>query len=152
MNDTITGNPGYWVSRIIASHHNAGTAYVSYTGRRRDDFRPFVYKTTDFGRSWKSISSNLPVDEPVNVIREDHKNPNLLFVGTEKAVHVSLNGGDRWIRMQNNMPTAGVHDIVIHPRENDLVVGTHGRGSYIADISPLQELKPEVLAHRCVSL
>ncbi len=147
VNDTITGNPGYWVSRIIASHHNTGTAYVSYTGRRRDDFRPFVYKTTDFGRSWKSISSNLPIDEPVNVIREDHKNPNLLFVGTEKAVHVSINGGDRWIRMQNNMPTAGVQDIVIHPRENDLVVGTHGRGFYIADISPLQELKPEVLAH-----
>ncbi len=146
VNDSITGNPGYWVSRVIASHHNAGTAYVSYTGRRRDDFRPFVYKTTDFGRTWKSISGNLPVDEPVNVIREDHKNPNLLFVGTEKAVHVSINGGDSWIRMQNNMPTAGVQDLVIHPRENDLVVGTHGRGFYIADISTLQELTPEVLA------
>jgi len=145
LNDRIPGNPGYWVSRIIASHFDAGTAYLTYTGFHRDDFRPFVYKTTDFGETWTSIAANLP-RESVNVIREDHKNPGLLFVGTDKAVYVSIDGGRNWSRMKNNMPTIPVHDLVIHPRENDLVVGTHGRGFFITDISPLQELTPEVLA------
>ncbi|MCH8287395.1 hypothetical protein IIB79_12880, partial [candidate division KSB1 bacterium] len=144
LNDNITGNPGYWVSRITASHHFEGTAYVSYTGYRRDDFRPFVYKTTDYGESWTSIAANLP-DEPIKVIKEDHKNPNLLFVGTELAVYVSIDGGDSWTKMKANMPTQPVHDLVIHPRENDLVAGTHGRGIFITDISPLQELTPGVL-------
>jgi len=144
-NDKITGNPGYWVSRVIASHHDPGTAYVTYTGFRRDDFRPFVYKTTDFGASWTSIAGNLP-NEPINVIREHHKNPFLLFVGTEFAVYVSIDGGKSWTQMKNNMPTQPVHDLAIHPRENDLIVATHGRGIYIADISPLAEMTPEVLA------
>jgi photosystem II stability/assembly factor-like uncharacterized protein len=143
LNDRIKGNPGYWVSRVVASHHNGGTAYVSYTGYRRDDFKPFVYKTTDYGETWISIASNLPA-EPINVIREDHKNPNLLFVGTEFAVHVSIDGGKNWTRMKTNMPTQPVHDLVIHPRENDLVVATHGRGFFITDITPLQELTAKV--------
>lgn len=145
LNERITGNPGYWVSRVVASHHDPGTAYVSYTGYRRDDFRPFVYKTTDYGETWTSIASNLS-DEPINVIREDHRNPNLLFVGTEFAVHVSIDGGKNWTKMKTNMPTQPVHDLVIHPRDRDLVVATHGRGIFIADISPLQGLKAEVLA------
>jgi photosystem II stability/assembly factor-like uncharacterized protein len=145
LNDRIKGNPGYWVSRVAASHHYMGTAYVSYTGYRRDDFRPFLYKTTDYGETWTSIASNLP-DEPINVIREDHKNPNLLFIGTEFAVYVSLNGGKNWIRMRANMPTQPVQDLVIQPRENDLVVATHGRGIFITDITPLQELTPKVLS------
>ncbi len=146
MNSRIPGNPEYWVSRVTASNHYEGTAYISYTGYRRDDFRPFVYKTTDFGRTWTSIANKLPVDEPINDIIEDHKNPNLLFIGSEKAVYVSLNGGDSWTRMKNNMPTNGCQDILIHPRENDLVVGTHGRGAFITDISPLQELTDEVMS------
>ncbi len=144
LNALITGNPGYWVSRVIASHHEAGTAYVTYTGRRRDDFRPFVYRTTDFGKTWSSISNDLP-NEPVNVMREDRKNPNLLFLGTDKGVYVTIDGGRHWAKMKNNMPTQPVHDLVIHPRENDLVVGTHGRGFFITDISPLQELTRSVL-------
>ncbi|MCP4725438.1 MAG: hypothetical protein GY863_10400 [bacterium] len=146
LNDNISGNPGYWVSRVTASNHYPGTAYVSYTGLRRDDFRPFVYKTTDFGETWTSIAGNLPIDEPVNDIIEDHKNPNLLFLGSEKAVYVSINGGQSWTKMKNNMPTNGCQDILIHPRENDLVVGTHGRGAFITDITPLQELTPEVMS------
>ena len=145
LNDRITGNPGYWVTRVTASHHDAGTVYVTYTGIFRDDFRPFVYKSTDYGESWTSIAGNLR-DEPINVIKEDHKNPNLLFVGTDKAVYVTIDGGRHWTRMKNNMPTNPVHDLVIHPRENDLVVGTHGRSFFITDISPLQELTEEVLA------
>ena len=145
LTDKITGNPRYWVSRVDASNHDPGSAYVSYTGFRRDDFKPFVYKTTDYGETWTSIASNLP-NEPINVIRDDHKNPNLLFVGTEFAVYVSIDGGKSWTKMKNNMPTQPVHDLVIHPRENDLVVATHGRGIFITDISPLQELTPKVMA------
>jgi len=144
-NDKITGNPGYWVSRVIASFFEPGTAYVTYTGFRRDDFRAFAYKTTDFGESWTSISNNLPA-EPINVIREHHKNPNLLFVGTEFAVYVSIDGGQNWTKMKNNMPTQPVHDLKIHSRENDLIIATHGRGIYIADISPLVELTSDVMS------
>jgi photosystem II stability/assembly factor-like uncharacterized protein len=144
-NDKIAGNPGYWVSRVAASPNDPGRAYVSYTGYRRDDFRPFVYKTTDYGETWTSIASNLP-EEPVNVIREHHKNPELLFVGTEFAVYVSSDGGKNWNKMKNDMPTQPVQDLKIHPRENDLIVATHGRGIYIADISPLAELTHDVLS------
>ncbi|MFW6124244.1 MAG: VPS10 domain-containing protein [Acidobacteriota bacterium] len=144
LNQNIVGNPGYWVSRVIASHHFPGTAYVSYTGYRRDDFRAFLYKTEDYGKTWASIPSNLP-DEPINVIREDHKNPDLLFVGTEFAVYVSMNGGKNWSKMKGDMPTQPVHDMIIHPRENDLVVATHGRGIFITDITFLQELSEEIL-------
>ncbi len=143
-NDAITGNPGYWVSRVAASHHEPGTAYVSYTGYRRDDFQAFVYKTTDFGKTWISIASNLPA-ESINVIREHPHNPHLLFVGTEFAVYVSIDSGRNWTKMKNNMPTQPVHDMKIHTRENDLVVATHGRGIYIADIFPLQEVSAKLL-------
>ncbi|HIC43161.1 MAG TPA: hypothetical protein EYO73_02355, partial [Sulfurimonas sp.] len=107
-------------------------------------YRPIVYKTTDYGETWVSIAANLP-NESVNVIQEDHKNPDLLFVGNDKAVYVTIDGGENWTRLKNNMPTQPVHDLVIHPRENDLVVGTYGRGFFITDISPLQELTLEVL-------
>lgn len=145
LNDRIPGSPGHWISRVIASYHDAGTAYLTYTGFHRDDFRPFAFKTTDFGETWISLANNLP-DESINVIREDRKNPNLLFIGTDKAVYISIDGGKNWSKMKNNMPTIPVHDLVIHPRENDLVIGTHGRGFFITDISPLQQLTPEVLS------
>jgi photosystem II stability/assembly factor-like uncharacterized protein len=135
----------YWVSRVFASNFKKCTAYVSKTAYRRDDFRPFLYKVTEYGKTWTSISGNLP-NESINVIVEDRKNPNVLFVGTEMAVYVSIDGGMKWHRMQNNMPTNAVHDLCIHPRENDLVVGTHGRGIYITNIAPLQELNPEVIS------
>ena len=138
LNDNITGNPAFWVSRVEASNHFPGKAYITYTGYRRDDFRPFVYVTEDYGQTWKSITNGLP-NEPVNVIREDHRNSSLLFIGNEKGVYVSANGGSNWQSMKGNMPTNPVHDMVIHPRENDLVVGTHGRGIFIANIQPLQE-------------
>lgn len=145
LNDRIPGHPGYWVSRIVASSHFAGTAYLAFTGYRHDDFRPFLYKTTDYGETWVSIVGNLP-NEPINVIREDPWNPKLLFVGTDLGVHVSFDGGQNWLKMKNNMPTQPVHDLKIHPRERDLIVATHGRSLFIADISPLEEMTPEVLA------
>ena len=144
LDNKIKGNPNYWVTRITASNHNPNTAYLTYSGLRRDDFRPFIFKTEDYGNSWVSIASNLP-NESINVIKEDYRNPNLLFIGTDKAIYTSLNSGINWIKLKNNMPTIAIHDIVIHPREKDLVVGTHGRSIYIADISPLQEISDDLL-------
>ena len=144
LNDNIPDNPQYWVTRIVASHHDAGTAYLTYTGRHHTDFTPYVYKTTDYGETWASIAGNLP-EEAVNVIREDRKNPNLLFVGTDRTVYVTLNGGDDWSELKNNLPTIPVKDLLIHPRENDLVLGTMGRGFWITDISPLQGMTAAVL-------
>ncbi len=147
LNDRIPNYPAYTVTRIFASFHKQGTAYLTLSGLRSDfDLKPYVYKTIDYGQTWTSITNNLPKDEPVNVIREDHKNPNLLFVGTAKSIHVSIDSGNTWTSMRNNMPSIPIHDFCIHPRENDLVVGTFGRSIWIADISPLQELTPEVLA------
>jgi hypothetical protein len=146
VNDNIPNNPEYWVSRVEASHHDLGTAYVSFTGMRRDDFGAFLYKTEDFGATWTDITNNLP-EEPINVIREHHQNPNLLFVGTDFAVYVSIDGGMTWTSMKNNMPTNPAYDIKIHPRENDLIVATHGRGIYIADVSALAQMNDQVLAH-----
>jgi hypothetical protein len=134
-----------WVSRVFASPHDAETAYVSKTGYRRDDFRAFLYKTADGGQTWSDISGDLP-DEPVNVVVQDHRNPNLLFIGTDMGVYVSLDDGASWHSLRGNMPTNSVHDLLVHPRENDLVVGTHGRGIFITNISPLQELDREALA------
>jgi hypothetical protein len=133
-----------WVSRVFASGHDEGTAYVTKTGYRRDDFRPFIFKTTDFGATWTAIASNLP-DLPINVVFEDYKNPDLLFVGTDGGVFVSIDGGGKWVRFKNNMPSVPVHDLLVHPRENDLVVGTYGRGIFVTDISPLQEMSADVL-------
>ncbi len=145
VSDKITGNPGYWVSRVTPSNFDPGTAYVSSTGFRNDDFRPFLYKTTDYGQTWSSIAGNLPA-EPINVIREGNRNPGLLFVGTDFGVYVSLDGGKTWLKMKGNMPTQPVHDLKVQPRENDLIVATHGRGIYIADISALEQMVPAVLA------
>ncbi|HEX7486091.1 MAG TPA: hypothetical protein VF332_08060 [Vicinamibacterales bacterium] len=144
LNDNIKGNPGFWVSRVEASHHFPGTAYVSYTGLRNDDFRAFLYKTTDYGQTWTSIVGNLPA-KTINVIREDPKNPNLLFVGAEFGLYVSIDGGKTWNDMQGNMPTQPVYDLQIHPRDGELVVGTHGRGIYITDISALEQVNDKVL-------
>jgi photosystem II stability/assembly factor-like uncharacterized protein len=145
VNDKIAGHPGYWVSRVEASSSDPGAAYVTFTGFRQDDFRPFIYKTADYGQTWVSIAANLP-NEPINVVREDPRNANLLFVGTEFGVYASLDGGQAWTKLKANMPTQPVHDLKIHPRDRDLIVGTHGRSIYIADIAPLEEITPAVLA------
>lgn len=146
LNEKIPNKPNKTVTRVDASHHAPGTAYISFSGGRRNrrDLKPYVFKTTDFGQTWTSIANNLP-QEPVNVIREDPKNPNLLFVGTAKGIYVSLDSGGSWNSLRNNMPNVPIHDLEIHPRENDLIVGTYGRSFWIADISPLQQINSEVL-------
>ncbi|MCL4209905.1 MAG: PDZ domain-containing protein [Phycisphaeraceae bacterium] len=134
----------WWVSRVELSRHDVNVAYVSFTGYREDDFRPFIYATRNKGQNWELISGGLP-HEPVNVIREDPRNPNVLWVGTDLGCHVSIDRGATWTRLKNGLPTIAVHDLVIHPRDRDLALGTHGRGFFIVDIGPIQELSAEVL-------
>ena len=138
---------GTWASGVEASHFDAGTAYVTFDGHRSADFRTWIFKTTDFGATWTKINANLPEDQPLYVVREGLKNRELLFAGSEFALFVSLDGGKSWTRLMNGMPTVAMHDLVIHPRDFDLVAGTHGRGIYILDdITPLEQLTPQVLA------
>jgi photosystem II stability/assembly factor-like uncharacterized protein len=134
-----------YISRVEPSHHVRGTSYVSVDAHETANFKPYVFKTTDFGKTWTSISSNLPEMGPVYVVKEDLKNPNLLFVGTEFAVFYSLDGGKKWAKLNNNLPTVAIHDLLIHPRDNDLIAATHGRGLWIMDdITPLQQLSDKV--------
>ncbi len=137
--DQFPGVPDMtYVSRVVASSHDEGTVYATFDGHRSNDFKPYVLKSTDYGKTWTSIASNLPVSS-VQVIREHPRAPSLLFVGNEMGAWYTGNGGRSWSRLQYNLPTVPVHDIRIHPRENDLVIGTHGRGIYIIDdITPLE--------------
>jgi hypothetical protein len=115
--------------------------YATLDNHRNNDFKPYVVKSSDYGAHWTPISGNLPANGSVQVVREHPRNANLLFVGTEFGAFYSPDGGRSWTQLKYNIPTVAVHDIVIHPRENDLVIGTHGRGIYIIDdITPLERL------------
>ena len=133
-----------WVSRVIASEHTKERVYATLNGYRQDDFKPYVYVSENYGATWKDISSNLPLS-PVNVIREDPKNENVLYLGTDNGLYVSLNRGESWQAFSTNFPNVAVHDLRIHPEEMDLVVGTHGRSIYIADISAVSSIDKEEL-------
>ncbi len=137
--------PYTWCTKIEASHFDAGTAYAAFDGHRSDDYAPYLYKTADFGETWTSIKGNLPFGW-IHVVREDLRNKNLLFAGMEFGMYASLDGGKTWFSLNNNLPTVAVRDIAVHPRDNDLIIGTHGRGIWIMDdIRPLQEMTEEVL-------
>lgn len=137
---------GIWVSRIESSSHKEGRAYISFDGHRTDLNKPFLYVTENFGKSWKSIISNLPENEVIRVVREDPVNENLLYIGTETGVWASLDRGNSWFRLNNNMPTVSVYDLAIHPRDHALIAGSHGRGIFIMDdIQPLQQLSEEII-------
>ena len=147
----LTGNlkgapPGLYVSRIEASHHEANTAYVAIDGHRSDLISPFLFVTRDGGRSWTSIAGDLPKDLIIKCVREDLENPKLLFAGTEFGIYISLEGGNHWMKMEG-LPTVAVDDIAIHPRERDLVIGTHGRSAWVMDdISPLERWTARALS------
>lgn len=125
------------ISRLEPSSANEGTAYLAIDRHRNDDQKPYLFKTTDYGETWLSITANLPENGSVYVVREHPKNPSLLFVGTEFGLFISGDGGVHWERVRNGFPTVAVHDLRIHPRENELIIATHGRGIYIMDIWPL---------------
>ena len=133
-----TGLPRKWVTRVIASQYQDGTAYASLTGYREDDSRPYLYRTTDFGDTWTPIANNLPA-ESVNVVREDPRNPDLLYVGTDAGVYVSLDRGASWVSLSAMLPTTPVFDLVVHPRDDEIVIGTHGRGVFVLDARPVQQ-------------
>lgn len=134
-----------WVSRVEASNHELGRVYVTLNGYRWDHFAPYVYRSDDFGETWEALDASLPM-EPVNVILEDPVNSSLLYVGTDHGLYVSIDGGDSFTAMQNGLPHAPVHDLKLQARRSHLLVGTHGRSIYRADIAPLQALTPEVIA------
>jgi len=131
------GLPPKWVSRVIASQHETGTVFVSLTGFREDDFNPYLFMSEDFGTKWISISGNLP-SEGINVIREDPRNKNILYVGTDLGVYVTQDRGITWHSLCNSLPTTPVHDMVIHPRDHELVIGTHGRSCFVLDVKSIQ--------------
>jgi len=137
--------PNTWCTRIEASRFDEATAYAAFDGHRSDDYSTYLYKTTDFGQTWTSIKGNLPFGW-IHVVREDLRNKKLLFVGMEFGIYASLDGGQSWFSLNHHLPTVAVRDIAVHPKDNDLIIGTHGRGIWIMDnISPLQEMNEEVL-------
>jgi photosystem II stability/assembly factor-like uncharacterized protein len=139
-----------WVSYIDAGHFEEGTAYATFDLHTFGDMRPYVYKTTDFGKSWTAVIApeGTPVRGYAHVVKEDLVRPDLLFVGTEFGLWISVDGGRQWAQYKgNDMPSVAVRDLAIHPRDNDLVIATHGRGIWIIDdITPLRALNPETLA------
>ncbi len=135
-----------YVSRIVTSNHDANTVYVAFENHQNADFKPYLFKSTDAGRTWTSIKGNLPANWPVWSIAEDHVNPNLLFAGTEYGLFFTIDGGQKWIQLKGGLPTIQIRDIAIQRRENDLVLGTFGRGIYILDnYTPLRTLTPAML-------
>ncbi|MEM7297654.1 MAG: glycosyl hydrolase, partial [Bacteroidota bacterium] len=135
----------FWVSTVEASNHKEGRVYASLNGYRWDNFEPMIFISENYGRSWKNISNGLP-HEPVNVVKEDPENENIIYVGTDHGVYVSVDRGSTYQAFGEGLPNAPVHDLVVHSRDNDLVLGTHGRGIYIGDISLVQQLTNELLA------
>ena len=136
-----------YVTRVVASAHDARTIYATFNNHWTGDYRPYVLKSTDLGRTWTSITANLPARGSVWVIAEDPRNRQLLFVGTDFGVFASVDGGGRWVALKGGLPTIQVRDIAIQPRATDLVLATFGRGFYILDdYSPLRTLTPEVIA------
>ncbi len=127
----------YWVSRVHASPHDEKTAWVSYTGFREDDWTPYLFKTTDLGKTWTRVEG-LP-NQQISVVKQDAINPNLLIVGTESGINISIDGGTSWKPLNVGVAAIPCQDLVIQERDNDLVVGTHGRGIFIADITPYRQ-------------
>ena len=149
--DNVTANvPGLpantWCSRVAASKFVEGRCYATFDGHRNNDFKPYVYVTEDFGKTWTPLHNDLPEFDSTYVIKEGLVNPDLLVLGSEMSLRFSLDRGKTWARFTNDFPTVAVHDVQIHPRDQDLVIATHGRGLWTLDISALEQLNAENLA------
>jgi photosystem II stability/assembly factor-like uncharacterized protein len=134
--------PNKWVTRIVASKYKKERVYVTLIGYREDDFKTYVYASEDYGNTWTSIKGNLP-EEPVNVIREDPVNEDILYLGTDLTVYVTIDRGITWYSLKNNLPTNAVYDLRVQPRENELIIGTHGRGVFILPVKYIHQLASE---------
>jgi photosystem II stability/assembly factor-like uncharacterized protein len=128
-----------WVSRVVASQHKKERVYATLNGYRWDDFSVYAYMSNDYGKTWKNISSNIPAS-PVNVLREDPENENILYLGTDNGAYVSFNQGQSWEVFSKGFPAVAIHDMAIQPEAKHLLLGTHGRSIYKADIAPLQKM------------
>ena len=131
------GLPEKWVTRVTASAHRRGTVYLTQSGYVQDDFAAYVFRSDDFGATWTSLAANLPA-EPVNVLREDPTDERILYLGTDLGVYVSLDRGGAWHSLCATLPTTPVRDLVVHPRDGELVIGTHGRSVWVLDVAPVR--------------
>lgn len=128
-----------WVSSVTPSQHVEGLVYVTLTGYRNDEFTPHIYKSTNYGGTWTAIPGNLPL-EAMNIIREDHHYPEILYIGSDHGLYITLDGGKSYDLVQGNIPNVSIYDMAIQKKENDLVIGSHGRSVYIMDLNPLYEM------------
>ena len=128
-----------WVTELVASKYNESTVYMTQNGKRDDDWAAYIWRSDDYGKTWVDISNNIQCG-PVNVIKEDPENENILYVGTDYGVYVSIDHGAKWQSLPGNLPTTYVHDLVIHPRDNMMVIGTHGRGVWVLDVEPIRAI------------
>ena len=133
-----------WVSRVQASAHQLSRVYVSLNGYRWDNFKPYLYISDDYGKNWQKIGGNLP-DEPINVVKEDPLNENLIYVGTDNGLYISFDKGETFSPMMGGLPNVAVHDLVIHPREHEIIIATHGRSLFKADVSVVQQLDSTII-------
>jgi len=134
----------YWVKRVIASAFDTATVYACLNGYHWDNFLSLLFVSKNYGQTWERTGQGLP-DEPLNVVREDPVNRNILYAGSDNGCYVSIDRGKNFMLLNNNLPAVAVHDLVIHPRENELVVGTHGRSVYVAGVKELQQLTDSIL-------
>jgi len=141
--DIPTPQPEKWISRVVASKYDENTVYVSQSGYREDDWSAYLWKSTDRGATWTSIVGNLP-HETINVVREDTKNKNILYVGTDMGVYITFDGGTTWETLHGGMSHLPVHDLVIQEREDDLVIATHARGCLVLNLKTIRSITPEL--------
>lgn len=139
------GIPAKWVTRVVASKYKKGRLYITLTGYREDDFNTYVFASENYGETWTSLKANLP-EEALNVIREDPVNENILYLGSDLGIYITLDRGKTWQSLKNNLPTNAVYDMRVHPREKELIIGTHGRGVFIISVAAIQKMTPEILA------
>ncbi|HMG16115.1 MAG TPA: hypothetical protein VK590_11745, partial [Saprospiraceae bacterium] len=148
--DISKGLPqGLWVSKIQASKYQKPRVYLSLSGYRNDDFAPYLYVSEDYGTSWNKIGNELPM-EPINVIKEDPNNEDLLYVGTDNGLYISFDRGKNFMALNKDLPNVAIHDLVLHPRDHTLVLGTHGRSLYTVSTKELDKLTSENLSKELI--